>query len=257
MKTTPNNRSLKTAYSLCCIALILLIPAMFTSCRLFGSSDGGTSYTGPTTMIDDFEDGKLDIIVQGGRRGHWVEFLFPHPVDTLEPDSDISISIESHASMPPTHSAEGMNMTSTKALHMQGSIGNPSGALVGYVKLVTDLATNENWTSSSDYYMSYRYLLFYVRSVEDCTLWLSLPEKADGSSLAKGSHINITTDWSLISVDLDNCYLSYEPGTTVVISKAVQLVFYLDSDLDLHNVAEGESKTFDIWIDDIRFSDTP
>ena len=160
IKNTFNISFTTIMYSLWCFALILFIPVIFMSCSLFGGSDD-EPYTGPTTMIDDFEDGDFDIIVQQGRRGHWVPFLFPHPNDGLVPDSAISTVIESPTSSPPSYSAEGLSITSTKALHVQGTIGNPSGILDGYVKLITDLATNANWTSSSDYSMTHRYLLFY------------------------------------------------------------------------------------------------
>ena len=47
----------------------------------FESDEGSEPYSGPTTMIDDFEDGDFDIIEQMGRAGHWVPIMFPHPID--------------------------------------------------------------------------------------------------------------------------------------------------------------------------------
>ncbi|MBI9106288.1 MAG: hypothetical protein JEZ04_06035 [Spirochaetales bacterium] len=257
------------------IPIILIILITCTSIFLTGCEDEIEApvmppYTGPSTMIDDFEidfyetdesihEEDLDplyIIEQEGRRGHWVSFLFPHPNDTLIPDSSISLTHEAFSSMPPTYTADGKTVTSERAMHLKGVVGNPEGTSPGYIKVLTDLATNALWISSSDYVFPENYLLFYARAESPCSIWVALPAMADGSYIHKGCLVELTTDWTLISIDLNNCYLSYEPETKVVIEKALQLVFYLSSNSDHLDVAEGETKAYDIWIDDIRLSNS-
>lgn len=148
------------------IVLILLMPLCLlfqTSCELFGGggSDDEPAHTGPPAMIDDFEDGDLDLIEQEGRFGRWVPSYFPYPVDSILPDSSIILTIEP-GSMLPSYSIVLPGVTydiisSTKGMHIAGQVANPEGSLVGYVEVLTDISTD--LITAVNYDLTYKHLL--------------------------------------------------------------------------------------------------
>lgn len=83
-----------------------------------------------------------------------------------------------------------------------------------------------------------------MRSAEECKMSVALPEPSDGSSLAKGIIVELTTEWKLCSIDLSVINPSPTP-------RAAKIVFYLNSTLNIPDVPEGGTKSYDIWIDDI------
>ena len=262
--------ALRILFSAGIFPIIILSLLFITGC--VEAPEGPSDYEGPSGMIDDFEVDfyetdesiheddwdPLYIVEQAGRRGHWVPFKFPHPVDALIPDSSVTLTHEActTAGMPPPYTADNVEVTSTRAMHFYGRLGNPEGDLNGYVKVLTDLATDELWTFSSDYvFGANHFLLFFARAETECKIWVSLPAKADGGALSKGFLIELNTEWQLISIDLNSYNPSGEPGAEEPITEAVSVAFYIGTTEKYFNVAEGGTAEYDIWIDDIRISD--
>lgn len=202
--------------------------------------DGGTPpvVVPPTLafeLIENFEDGNVTLLRNGDRTGYWFADGDPtgDPAGTITPFDAAPVE-------PPNP----MLASSTRALHIVASGYGPTGWAVAGV----ELENGDPYPPAGDY----AGITFWGKAggSEEAVFAFRIPTvstEADGVDDHYGGNLTLTDEWALYLIPFDGFLAQQGFGTEVdfVPAEMIGIQFSL---------APGETG-FDIWIDDITFSE--